>query len=390
MKKSLLIAALTLVSASAFASRARVQALQNAAHLSDVQDILPKPDQAAALPEFATIEFGTMNSAAATTTTTTTYAASPGTPIASGGFTRKMGNGALGLYLNNTDLTTNLYRGLCATAGVTCLSVENPLNLIYGMNTGDMTWGVGFLYSKSERKPDTVTSQKSQDVMGVALSASGKAGWDAQFATGFGSNAKVGSASGDTKFTGQGTYRLAGGYKMDTVYMYASYGQSGAKVETATGTVTADRKDSAISLGVVDTRKSDSTDFFYGISYNMITYKDDATIATTGFSTTYGAGVTKVDISTLPLIFGFESGVTSWMTLRGSVTQNVVIGNTKAVTTTATTQNDSNAASTIAAAGLGFKWGKFTADGTLRASTTGNFGSDASNFLGTTSFTYMF
>ena len=58
MKKILLIAAVTMMSTSAIASKARKTALGSAAHLSDVNDILTKPDQAMNHGDSAIFELG--------------------------------------------------------------------------------------------------------------------------------------------------------------------------------------------------------------------------------------------------------------------------------------------------------------------------------------------
>lgn len=375
MKKQLLIAALTVMSASAYASMARMTALQNAAHVSDATNVLYKPDQAVLQSNWAHLDFGTASSAAVYTA---------GAPIASGGFNRKMDGSAWGLYLNNTSTSGNAFRGLGTTAGVTLLNTENPLNFYYATMSGDMSLGAGLMYSKSERKPDAVASQQSQTAMGLYLSAASKDGWDAQFAMGLAGEAKNSAASGEHKLSGKGTMKLSGGYWMDSMYFYGSYTSTGAKMENNTNTTTADRSDTILGLGVVNTHKKEASEFFYGLSYNMTTKKDSAVSPTS-----LGAGNEKQEITALPMIIGLESDVNSWLALRGAITQNVIMGSDKISTSTGVAQNDVNEANTTVSAGASLKFGAITMDGTLKAAATGNFGSDA-NFLGQTSFTYVF
>ncbi len=387
MKKSLLIAALTLVSASAFASKARLSALQSAAHLSDVQDVLTKPDSAASMPEFATMEFGQTGTATAVT----------GNQAAgSGGFSRKMGDAAFGAYLGDRPTMFNEFRTLSDSTNL--LGTENGLNLFYGAKAGDMTWGVGLYYSASSRKPDgtPTTTTKSQDATGLSLSAAGGGMWDAQLNVGLTNNSKYNTtATNQNSLAGKTSYKLSGGYNISSTYIYAAYEGGGATYKSATTTID-DFSKTAITLGAVDSMKKDGTEFFYGVSYVTTTMKDDSTTPTTTI-------LAKTETARLPLIVGLESEVTSWMVARGSISQSVLIDTRKVSTATAMTTNDSGASDTTLAAGIGLKFGKLTFDGTLSAATatttaaagtppssSGVFGLDGSNFLANTSFTYMF
>lgn len=377
MKKTILIAALTMMSASAFASKARVNSLQSPAHRKDINDVLTKPDQAINYGDSMILEFGSTGSTGVTAT-------SSGTGNAEGGFIRKMDNSAWGLYFGNKTVSAADYR-------TGYLGLENAVNLIYSMGMGDMDFGAGLYYSKSARKPDAgANSQLSQDAMGLYLSASSKMGWDAQFALGLANNAKVESVPAapttDKSLKGKTTFRLAGGYWMDTMYAYAFYGSGGAKAEV-NGATTTDRADSSMGLGVINSHKKDGSEFYYGASYVMSSAKDDATGATS-----LGAGVAKIESAYIPLIAGLEVDANSWLTLRGSITQNFFIADYKASSTTAVTDKRDNANSTTVAAGAGLKFGKLSMDGVLSAgqSATGTFGSDGANFLAQSSFTYAF
>src|ERR1700692_4032549 len=75
MKKLFVIAALTLASGSAFASKARMEALGNAAYLIDTQTLFTNPGDINYTNDFATLEFGGHSEP------TYTYAAATGTTI---------------------------------------------------------------------------------------------------------------------------------------------------------------------------------------------------------------------------------------------------------------------------------------------------------------------
>lgn len=371
MKKTLLIAALTLASTGAFASKARLGALSSSPHLSDIQDIFTKPDRAASMGEWATAEFGTANTSGK----------------AEGGFVRMAGDAAWGAYLGH--LAPAIYQGGTAAAGnyrafdAALLNAENPFNLVYGAKAGDLNWGLNFNYSKSDMK----STKKKQDAMGLVLGASSGA-WDAHLGIGLANNASKEVATVESKLTGKTTIDLGAGYWMDTMYMFLNYAMGGAKYNNGT-TDTMDRGDSTIKLGVVNDHKKDGMDFFYGAALQMTTLKDDATAPTS-----LGATVNKITKNTLPVWFGIEAEAASWLVLRASVTQNfgLLFNSQKSDTTAAGGESDTVADSTTASAGLGMKWNKWMFDGTLSSATdaTGRFGLDQAGFLANASVTYNF
>jgi hypothetical protein len=400
MKKLVLIAAVTIASASAFASKARVDALQNAAHMADTTDVLTKPDQAAVLPEFALVNFGATNAAGTAAN-------------AEGGFIRKMDGAAWGMYLGNRPGTN--YRGLFNTANkiqaattLRFLQMENGLNVLYAGDAGDMKWGAGLYYSSSSKKgADTVNVLKDfkQEAASLYLSASSTAGWDAQLAVGLMGKATystLAASANDFELKNNSTASLSGGYMMDTMYFYGSYGMSGAKVSQSVGAVKdlADRKDSLLKVGVVNSHKKDGTDFFYGVALQMETQKDETENAKNTLSsigTTASDRITKREETSLPAIIGVEHDAMSWLVIRGSVTQNVLYSQQKNASDLTTADNGKSVdatntvdANTTVAAGVGLKFNKFLLDGTLaQASNTGAFGSDA-NFLAKAALTYSF
>ncbi len=365
MKKLFVIAAVTIASASAFASKAREAALQSAAHLSDITDVVGyvsgsiKPDRALSYGDSLVVEFGTASAS----------------PNAEGGFIRKHGeDAAWGAFMGHKSTTMSYFRSQAATPA-NYLNQQNPLNLFYASKAGDMQWGAGLSYVNSE---DKVNKQK-EAVTGLNASITSAMGWDAQFAMGLGAtaenNATVGS---EKKLEGKSNMSIAGGYKMDTMYINGMYKMGSAK-ETQTGVTAAlmDIERTDLSVGVINSNKKDGADFFYGVSYNSTTIKNKL------------ASEVKTETSSLPVLIGLEAEAASWLTLRGSLSQNVLVGSNKVSTGGTATTETVMADSTVAAAGAGLKFGKFTFDGVLKAGTTGLFGSDA-NFMTNASMTYMF
>lgn len=373
MKKLLLIAAVSIAATSAHASKARLGALSGAKHLSDIQDVFLKPDQATVHGEWVTVEFGSTAGA---------------TSNAEGGFVRKSGDAAWGFYLGHTSSDLALIRafastGLTLAGGIT--TQENPFNVFYGMKSGDMSWGVGLYYTNSDKKSVKAKQSAAGLTGSMAMGA-----LDAQVKLGLANTVSTENAGVDHKITGKTTIGLAAGYMMDSIYLFGSYDMGGAKGETGS-TAVSDYDANIVQVGVVDTQKKDSVDFFYGASYKMTTIKQG-----TGTST-------KAEQSVLPVLIGIEADAANWLTFRASITQNFLLGSNKAdfavaalgiPSTVAGTsaETDTIANNTVVAAGVGMKWNKFNVDGVLQGASAngGAFGLDAAGFLGKLSMTYMF
>ena len=92
----------------------------------------------------------------------------------------------------------------------------------------------------------------------------------------------------------------------------------------------------------------------------------------------------------LPFIIGVEADAASWLTLRASAKQNVILGSSKVNQGDSTTIKNN----TTVALGAGLKFNKFTLDSTLAAgsvpATAGNGSIDANNLMANASLTYMF
>lgn len=373
MKKLLLLAAVTMVATQANASKARLNALGNAEHLMDVQDVLERPDRATMFGEFVTFEMGTTANTDTAATTTTNEA---DVLNAEGGFVRMSGDSAWGAYLGNNSTSAATYRSLLGTGANASLnqSQNNPLNLFYAAKAGDMSYGAGLFYTASEDK----AAKTKQGVTGLVGSMTMGA-IEAKLLLGLGNTSEDNSATGtERKITGSTTAKLHGAYRMESMYYYAQYDMSGAKLEVA-NTEAAKLENTGFKLGVINSTKKDATEFFYGAEYMTTTLKNKVT------------GGDKTEVSSLPLIVGLEADAANWLTFRGSVKQSIFVNNTKVTPATgAATTDDVNNANTVVAAGVGMKWNKFTVDGTLKAATTGDFGLDGTDFLGNLAMTYNF
>lgn len=395
MKKLMLVTVVTFASVSALASKARLNALQNAQHIVDIQEVWQRePDQAVNY-EAATVEFG----------------GNQGTsPDAEGGFIRKMGDSAWSMYLGRSSTTyQNFVNGIAAnftgaaadvgTAFTEGNSQTNPLQLSYASKMGDIAWGAGLIYTSSDNKTaqtfGTATNSYSatvkQNIAGLLLGANNGV-WDVQARVGLigETEAKVtgvtgavipaaitGFSTGDKFETNStGSFGLSGGYRMDTMYYYgsASIGSGEVKLE---GAKLVDLTENVYTVGAINSLKKDGTDFFYGASVIVTERENKGSLA-----------ATKVNSTRVPLLVGVETEVNSWMTLRGALTQTLnALSSTKTRGSSAGTFADD----TTTTVGAGFKWGRATIDTVLGTGGTGTFGldDDGDNFA-QASVTYNF
>jgi hypothetical protein len=404
MKKLLLIAALASLSTPAFATKARLNALGNADHLVDTQTVFDNPSHMALMGDYVTFEAGATSPASTVVPGTTTWAeyengitANPG---AEGGFTRSMGDAKYGFYMGRRSAFTDSVR-----RGFGFLQQENPIELQYAQK-GAMNWGAALNYSSSDKK----TTQQKQQAMGLRFGASTEQ-WDAFAVVGLGSTADgnttsavVGSNDADadgiidaaeltvitadatSKYKGTTGFKVGAAYNMDNLRLFGKFYMDGMKYESSNATNTAaglnDVKVEAsqFDLGVIDHNKIDGGQWFYGVSLQNYTSKTALTAAEVKTTAMY-----------MPFLAGFEYDAASWLTVRASATQNVLLGSRKVDDGAISTMNDE--ANTIrnntkVAAGLGLKFGKWVADGSWAASTTGNI--NTTNFMTNLGMTYMF
>lgn len=321
---------------SAFASKARVNALQGALGLVDSQTIFAQPAYINKLDPHATFEFGQTGAGA------------------EGGFL--LNNGArMGAYLGHQSAVQNFYRG------TTFMKQNNPIDLFYG--NGD--WGASVSLSNSE---DLTTDQKETSLIGrfgylmgtqeIAVSVDL-----------LGSAEKKTGANTDKFTTTIPTIAVSWLNTMDNMVVAAGISYGGGDNEVA-GTKT-EMKSTGLQAGV-NLRPFDG--FYYGA---FITYSD------------LDVGGKKKTAYGVPVVFGLEKDMTSWLTARGSIKQNFLLSSSKDEGATPPADKEKkNMNDTVVAAGLGAKFSNFTIDGIFEGSTTGKVNGNA--FLGQASLTYTF
>lgn len=368
MNKLLVLAALTVAAAPAMASKARLTSLGNANHLIDTQTVFTNPADINYLGDYATIEFGSKANNSGTD-------ASLNTPRAEGGFTRTSSMGKWGAYLGRQSSTVNEFingvNASQANGGVNAglLTEQNALDLMYGTEMAGQKWGFGAHYSAAKLE------SASQEVNTLGVSAGVRNDvWDAYLRIGLGGESKV---TGGAELKQKGLYDIGFGYWLDTVYLSAKYLTTKGTLSGAAllGGTELDIEKNAYSVSAIDNMKVEGGNFFYGISYTSDEIKK---------------GSNKTTTTALPLIAGMEIDATSWMVLRGSISQNVFVGEVKKDPGS----SDKMANNTVVAAGAGIKFGKMSFDGSISGSGTNSGNADGTvngnNLFTQGSLTYMF
>lgn len=349
MKKTLVVASLAVLSTSAFASKARMQALGQgnvSRYIMDSRSVFLNPAMVNEQKNYIITEWGSSGAAD-----------SDAAPRAEGGFFREMGTFTYGLYLGNDESRES------HTGTGTYLAQSNALDLFLG---GDMgaKWGARLHYANGKNEQGAATAAVKNNAFGIGLGAQmGEAeaylNMDlADKSTGNGAN-----ASYESKL--KPSYTVGGSYKLAGWSLFAEYDATKQELKEATTSTT---KDTTILVGAGRVHEVNPTSrLFTDVTLSMNTRE------TTG----------KVKTNQLPVTLGMEVDATSWLVLRGSVSQNVILGEEK----NASGQKKTLPNTTNVNAGATLNFGKLKVDGMIGNTGsnrgTGAVGTTATNKTGT-------
>lgn len=357
MKKALVFAALTMMSASAFASKARVAALNNAVTIADdVQEVFRNPAEMFGFGDILTIEYG-------------------GT--AEGGFFRSSDDTKYGIYFGNrSDSFATLigaYNGATPAPATALLGEQNPFEIFYGQKAGDSAWAVSFKYSNGQDK----ASKLKTNTMGL------RAGYNTDAFEVYAALGLSGKAEHENTATATSdmSIRVGGEYFIGDSIAYADVQTSGGKL--AINGINEDGKATRMewTLGYETKVRSEVAHFFYGAKLTSVERK----VTPPG----PGANDSKTTSMKLPLYAGVEADAASWLALRGFVQQSVLINTSKTDPGGGAPANPDSDGLDDINVGLGgsLKFGKVWIDGSLGAA---NGTLDSTNLMGNVSLNYWF
>lgn len=339
MKTKILISTLALAtSTGAFASKARVQALQKAEFLKDVQTAFINPAHINSLGQFMTVEFGGNTNAS--------------NPKAEGGIFAEAMGANMGLYLGHLSQTQQDLRTIAGQE-----NQNNPIEVFYAKDS----WGASIALSNHKDKTTdveekSVTARFGYDKDGLELFGTVEAIADAENAT--------------DEYTGGPQISLGAEKAMGDNYVFAKFNWGAAENKVKAGGAKTDVDVLGLEVGAIN-RKIQNV--YYGVSLAYDKLK-------------IGQSITAL---TLPVFIGVEANLTSWAVVRASVVQSVLISSTEDKTQTAPADGKiTNKNDTTVAAGIGIKYNKFTLDGVIAGSTTGDL--NGNDVLTQASLSYEF
>lgn len=360
MKKQLAVAlGLAVLSTSAFATKARLEALGEdnfgSYYIQDNRNIFLNPARINDNKDMVNYEFGASG-------TGTSVTDSPATPKAEGGFTKGHGNLVYGLHFGNTTPTVGTLRGVTGGA----LAERQPWDFFIGGDAG-VKWGANVTYENFDggRGTSRVASNALRTRIGAIMGD-------------FDVFANISLMNSATNFQGQEAKGRVGGqvgasYLLNNYRLFADYTMAGVKylgtTATTVGGVNAKRDIdySQIRIGVGRQERLNDRATLFAKLMGIRQAFDDEGNAVSGSNfgaAAYGPG--DLTTYTVPLNVGLEYAATSWLDLRGSISQNVW-SSQKADPKTGS-KTSGNVANTAVRAGASLKFGEFSIDGLISTS----------------------
>ena len=351
MKKTLIVAAgLAVLSTSAFASKARMQALGQDAtlgsfYMQDNRNIWRMPHSINANSNFVVTEWGPQ-------------AADKDAENAEGGFFNSAASMNYGLYLN-ADALGNVQAAA---------NDNNPTRFdVFVGGNSMMNWGARLGY---ETVTNNVSGQTAQEASGFDFTVSAELSGANVYLT----YVAAADATQTSQFDQNADIKLGATYMMNEYTLFGEYSIEGNNA--AKDNIAEEEASSKITVGAGKAMAmSDSATVFY-----------DAKIISTSNYDANGAYSKNASSMALPVTFGVESKATSWLTLRASISQPIY-SNIKTTNPATDVTTETSSRSTKLGVGASLTYGSLQLDGTL--SNNGELGA-TDNILTNVSMTYVF
>lgn len=371
--KQLLAILITISFSTAFATKARLKALSNAFHLSGTQTVYTSPYHLMSLDNFVAVESGLTTA---------------GT----------VDNGAEGSVLMNVNPDAKLFFSLGhldesvqsqrkftnGLAGVTAYRTQqNPAEVLFSWKDGKTVWGIGTYYSNFN---DKLANEKESSA-GLRLAASyGDLKWKMNFGL---VNSAVNTAGDQLNNNTYFNYGLR--YSKETLrYGFDFTTWDVSQTLNAATSPNESHSFQSLNFRIIDTKKLEAGEFFYGLGLEQVNVKNKIADK-------------KFQRLTAPLIMGAEFKAIDWLTIRGSITQTVLVANSKdefgytaaslsGATGVATGEYSAEANNTAAAAGVGLMFNNVQLDASLKGliGSTANQNINGTDLLSQVSAVYKY
>ena len=367
--------ALLVLSSSVFATEARLLALgmketdnEGMYYVQDGRNIFLNSAYVNNYADQLVTEYGGAGNVFATGTTASTNSSTKAK--AQGGVFKKYGGMVYGAYFGNESNTSSLLRilGTSDTFTNTRLlqTTDNQLDLFVAGDAG-LKWGANVLYANGKDE-GTLKSKDSAITTRLGLIGSN---WDAHANISLGSKSEMASTAGTQAFKGKLGIHVGGSYAVGP-------GKAFGYVKTYSW----DQENTGVT-----TVKGSFTSYYLGYGNESTVNTSDKLIASLAFRKTdinvKYASASTVHTVAVPVTLGYEARANDWLTVRGSVVQNLYgkkdNGNLTSASLNATAQGavastyGSNGKSTIANstevnAGATLTFGQISIDGLLAIS----------------------
>jgi hypothetical protein len=397
MKKQLIaLASLALVSTPALATKARMIALGEnindnigSLYFSDSRNVFQNAAYANDYKNMVIAEWG----ANGASSTVAGKGDSDKTPQAEGGFLKSAGNYVYGLYVGAESPYTNELRGYSRSLRNDAFHQDNQIDLFFA-GEGSVKWGTNLTYSNSKRDSEKAKQQSLSVRFGVIADkiegfANVSLANKAEVQSLAGANPTTGAPNGGKdKFEGKLGFELGGTYNADFAKLFAyvrhaewEHDADSVNSTTAPYTAYTGKFDGSYWLYQVGAGKehklNDKATLFTKLEYLNFMRKVEPTSGAAN-----GAEI-NLDDYYVPVTVGLEYDAASWLTVRGSVVQNLVSqtdndydGKEANVSSGVLLKRSSGkrtiANSTNVNAGLTLKFGELSVDGVIGTDGTAN------------------
>lgn len=356
MKKIILLSSVILTSASTsvFASQARLLALgmnevdnDGVYYIQDSRNIFLNPAFVNNYADQLMIDWGSSGQLATASTSTTNQTATVNNntskPKAQGGVIKKYGDLVYGVYYGNESNTSSLLR-VAATSAVSAMNgfngtagsgdskmlqtSDNQIDVFVGGDNGTK-WGANLLYASG--KDETRSSKDSALAARVGFIGSN---WDAHLnmslvgkseSTDTVSNVFKTSSTVRQEFKGKLGLMVGGSYLLSSNNRLFGYVKKFNWDQVDSATYTAGHVNNL--GGQNGTTKGDFLSYYFGWGADYDVNSGDKVFTSIAVKKTdinlEFANKSEVRHMVVPITIGYEAKATEWLTLRGSVIQNI-------------------------------------------------------------------
>lgn len=358
-RQSMLALGLLVLSSSAFASKARLEALGEDAggsqFISDFRNVFLNPAHANTHKDFVTVEWGN----------TENREDKASSPRAEGGVFKSAGSMVTGLYFGNESTTSNNLRSTLLGSVDVDIHERNNVDVLVAGDSG-LQWGAKLTHSSSQADDGDTKQSATRLAGGVVLGD-----LDIFAHVGVGNTVKTAAA----KVKGKSSLDTGVTYNMNDMALMARMQTISA--ENTTTDVKYDATNTWVGVGK-SYKLNEKANLWTQAWYKMDKSKNDSA---------------KTESTYLPISIGFEVNAKEWLAFRASVVNNTLIAQQSKPT-------KDTVGNTTVAAGASLLFGELQFDGmignsdetdTYGTSTAGgNGGLRSDTLMSRVSMTYKF